>query len=281
MGRVRTSLSALRLRLNARVGRKVNPPPEEEQWSTIPEWLTVSSGPLKGRQLFVSPNPTWQSMVEGTYESFVFDTLSKHQDLDSAIIWDIGAHVGYYALAFASLVGQSGHVVTFEPNPHNANRIRQHLARNPDLASRVTLVTEALSDSSGEEVFVLSPELELGHSSGSHFDSALAPEKQEAYEAFDRTVVQTVRADTLLSEGRIPAPSIVKMDVEGAELSVLKGSSTMLSEVKPILLIEVHHIVMMFHVHKLLADAGYKIEIVDEEHSPASRCHIIAKPLER
>lgn len=284
MGRLRKALSILRHGDNEKPGatgpyqasgsRGVN----EDESSLTPVWSVISAGPLEGRQLLFPPNPAWQGITAGNYEAFIFSTISEYKDFDSAVVWDVGAFIGYHALAFASLVGEHGRVITFEPNPHNVERIQQHLTKNPDLASRITLMTEALSDRDGEESFVFSPEPDLGSSSGSHIGGSLAPEEQDVYETFERMVVPSVRADTLLRTGRIPTPSIIKMDVEGAELLVLKGGIEMLKVAKPLLLVEVHHIVAMFYVQRLLTNLGYEIEIVDEEHSPASRCHIVARP---
>jgi hypothetical protein len=72
-------------------------------------------------------------------------------------------------------------------------------------------------------------------------------------------------------------PSVIKIDVEGAEKLVLEGSLNLLLEYKPILLIEVHNITMMFYVQKILCELGYNSEILDSDNSSLSRCFIIAK----
>ncbi len=246
-----------------------------------PEWVQITSGPLKGHSLFFDPQAAegWREVVRGRFEPFIYDALNECGGLDSMTMWDVGAHVGYHSLAFAVLVGSSGKVVAFEPNPYNVERFRMNLRKNPDLAERILLMTCALSNVDGEAPFVSCGEVDSGRSSGSHLDKVRAPEQQAVYESFDHTMVATIKADTLVGARRVPAPSIIKIDVEGAELLVLEGGVEILSSVKPILLIEVHNIVMMFYIQKLLTQLGYDIRILGEEDSSISRCFIVAKPI--
>jgi FkbM family methyltransferase len=246
-----------------------------------PGWIKVIKGPLRDHYMFLDPHSHiyWhREMMEGQYDSFIYEVLSKCRNIEGATMWDIGAHIGYHSLSFAALVGPSGHVVAFEPNPYNINRFRKNSQRNPSLAKRITLMTCALSNVDGEASFVFSPEVDSGRSSGSHLDRIHTPERSIAYQSFSRTTVSTVKADTLLREECIPPPSIVKIDVEGAEVLVLEGSLGMLSTVKPTLFIEIHHVATMFYAQELLAGLGYNLKILDEEHITPSRCFIIAKP---
>jgi FkbM family methyltransferase len=243
-----------------------------------PRWVEISTGPLAGRELFIDDTlPNWRALANGDYEPFIFESLGE-DGYEGKTVWDIGAFVGYHALAFAALVGSTGAVVTFEPNPYNVERVMMNLERNPDLASRIKVVNKALANEDGETTFSLSPSIENGESSGSHMTSAMAPEAPAVYESFDQIKVVTVKADTLLGTSQYPAPALVKMDVEGAELMVLQGSTRLLAERRPSLLIEVHHIVTMFETQKLLSDLDYDMNIVNVDQGSTSRCHVLAKP---
>jgi FkbM family methyltransferase len=242
-----------------------------------PRWVRISSGPLAGRELFSNDHlPNWRALADGDYEPFIFDSLGQ-DGYEGKTVWDIGAYVGYHALAFAALVGPTGAVVTFEPNPYNVERVMMNLERNPDLASRIKVVQKALANEDGETTFLLSPLIESGESSGSHMTSAFAPEAPDVYEDFEEITVETVKADTLLSTGQFPAPDLVKMDVEGAELMVLQGGTRLLADRHPSLLIEVHHIVTMFETQKLLTDLDYNLEIINMDQDSSSRCHLLAR----
>lgn len=243
------------------------------------QWVEITAGPLQGRQLYLEPDvPAWKAMARGLHEPFVFEALGESEGYESKTVWDIGAFMGYHALAFAALVGPAGHVVTFEPNPHNVERIEMNLSKNPDLAPRVAIIPQALSDQDGQATFLLSRRIETAESSGSHLKGALPPELASVYASFEESTVDTVRADTLLGQARVPPPELVKLDVEGAEFLVLAGGTDMLATVRPTLVVEVHHIVTMFHVQQLLASLGYTLTIIHSEDGVTSRCHILAKP---
>ena len=91
-------------------------------------------------------------MIEGSHDHVLFDTLSPGE-LDGAVVFDIGGHIGYHAMVFAALVGNNGHVVTFEPNTSNADRMQAQLDQNPALAARISLEQQAIGDHRGEVDF--------------------------------------------------------------------------------------------------------------------------------
>ncbi len=247
-----------------------------------PRWVQVTGGALSGSQLFLdldSPAYWEREMAEGRFDSFIYDAVREWGRIDGAVLWDIGAHIGYHSLNFAALVGSEGRVISFEPNPYNAERFRLHLERNPHLAERVTLLTAALSNSDGQATFEFSPDIDDGTSSGSHLSDAMLPGEPWEYANFKSTTVETLRADTLWRRGDVPAPTVMKIDVEGAEQLVLEGAPELLAEVRPLLFVEVHNISQMFYVQNILFKAGYAAEMLDAEHSSVSRCFIMARPV--
>jgi FkbM family methyltransferase len=248
---------------------------------SAPQWLRVTAGPLQDHFLLLNletPALWNKEMMEGCYDSFIYDTLSKLVPIKGATVWDVGAHIGYHSLTFAALVGPTGHVIAFEPNPHNIDRFRQHLERNADLRERITLMTCALGNVNGEEDFVFSPEIDDGRSTGSHLKRVFTPEEPMAYQSFSQRKISVVTADTLLSDEHVPGPSIIKIDVEGAEALVLAGAQHLLGSLMPILLIEVHHITAMHDILNILLRSGYHTNILSEASNSLSRCFIVARP---
>lgn len=239
-----------------------------------PSWHRVQAGPLAGSELFFDSLrlPEWRAMVAGTFDAFLYQALQTRVRLDGAVAWDVGAHFGYHSLALAA---QGARVVAFEPNIINASRLQQNLARNPRLARLVKLRQEALSDREGTLEFVQSVDLEET-SSGSHLATATPPAAEAAYESFLRTKVSCVRADKLVDSGEAP-PAVIKVDVEGAELLVMEGANEMLRRHRPLLLVEVHHIRLMFHLRPLLEGCGYRVAMIDEANAEPSRCFIVAE----
>jgi FkbM family methyltransferase len=211
-------------------------------------------------------------MIAGFYDEFLYQALEGIRSPKGAVVWDIGAHVGYHSLGFAA---RGASVVAFEPNAANIERLRLNVDRNANLAPRIKIVSCAVSDSDGEMVFKQSDDLR-GQSMGGHLDKALPPLNPADYAKFKTTVVPTVKIDTLIESRGEKAPDIIKIDVEGAEELVLRGAERTLRDRSPVLLMEIHHICLMYSVQNFLNQQGYSMRILDQEHASPSRCFIIA-----
>jgi FkbM family methyltransferase len=210
-------------------------------------------------------------MLDGSFDTFLYDALKGQCELRGACCWDIGAHVGYHTLCFAAMGAQ---VLCFEPNRANADRLKLHLEKNPELGARVRPFVAAISDRDGEMTFLQSDNLNDG-SMGSHLVEGSPPCEASSYARFQKVTVPTLRLDTLLERGE-KSPDLIKLDVEGAEYLALMGGRNLLRTKKALLFIEVHHICLMLEVQQLLLDLGYQLRIVDREHASPSRCFIMA-----
>lgn len=240
-----------------------------------PRWEKVAQGPLAGVELcFVGgEEEISREMVSGTHDNFFYADPAVKRALCQSLCWDVGAHFGYHSLGFASL---GARVVAFEPNPENAARLNLNCERNPSLAGKIHLRREALTDHDGIVNFLLSKDLS-GPSSGSHLAAATKPLNNSVYKNFHTVQIPARRVDSLISEGE-ESPSIMKIDVEGAELLMLKGACELLKRKKPLLLIEVHHIRIMFHLRPFLESFHYNLRLAEGagvEDCP-SRCFLVA-----
>jgi FkbM family methyltransferase len=142
---------------------------------------------------------------------------------------DLGANHGSYSLLASTLVGESGLVISFEPQPKLAKLLERSLFATGSSAFEVLNI--ACTDSVAEaELFVPSD------SSGS----------AGVYRSFSGTTKhETVRIscttlDSVLAERALPGRVFVKLDVEGSEASVLRGASTTLSRYAPLILLELN-----------------------------------------
>ena len=276
--RLKNTLKPLKILIKEMVSNLKSDREIENPLITTPSWQQIEGGCLMGCEMFLDINSSisWhKSMIKGEYDEFIYKVLS-HYKTDGKTIWDVGAHTGYHTLSFSKLVGNQGSVCAFEPNPYNLERLEQNLQRNINFSQNITLVKYALSNSDGEACFSVSKEVDNGRSSGSHLDKAVVPELQEIYESFHEIAVLTAKADTLVANNIVGIPSFVKIDVEGAESLVLQGALDLLIKHKPILILEIHNIIMMFEVQKILYDIGYKLEIIDIENTSLSRCFVLA-----
>ena len=245
-----------------------------------PTWTQVLAGPLKGGQLFVAQDSFtgWGEMVKGRFDSFIYDEVARSCNVAGAVFWDIGAHFGYHSFSFASLVGEGGHVHAFEPNPSNIARFKLHLEKNKIQAKRITLNTFALSDKDGETSFKFSSDVDGSSSSGSHLQNINAPLEADTYSDFKTQLVSTLTIDSFMARADTKVPDIIKIDVEGAELLVLKGGKAFFSKHRPVIFMEVHNILMMYYIHDFLLKHGYSIRVLDEDNSTLSKCFIVAQP---
>lgn len=244
-----------------------------------PEWHRIDAGLLKGREIYLDDRrDSWQhAMLNGTYDAELFECAAK-LNLQGRHVIEVGAHIGYHSMSFANLVGPEGKVFAFEPNPFNVERMRQILGRNSDLAGRISLLAIALSDHSGEAEFFVSPMVDSGMSSGSMLGSVHPSVTPQQFRSagFNRITVRTATLDNLLALGIDAAPRAIKIDVEGAESSVLRGGINILRRHRPHLLIEVHAIKSMFEVCQNVAALDYVVTILKEEAD--GRCIVWGNP---
>ena len=242
-------------------------------------WIEARPHETGRFKMFLDPHSVGhgaREMVLGTYDDTFLDALRPLSALQGAVIWDVGAHVGYESLVFASLVGPSGRVVAFEPNPANLVEWQKNADANADLAPRMNLQAIALSAEPGMAAFRFSDDVVGGRSSGSHLADSVPPEQELSYAAFRLVDVVCARADDLVEAGEIAPPSFIKIDVEGAEADVIRGAVRTLGRYRPALLVEVHHVRAMHDVGVLLQEAGYVSSLLQTPEESVSRCFLKA-----
>jgi FkbM family methyltransferase len=185
---------------------------------------------LSVRQLtkvFATPTPThyqWIQRLLGEQEmlELFVDNLQTGD-----VVWDIGAHVGVYSLLAYDVVGQTGRVYAFEPEPRTYRMLRQNCKLNK--AHNLDLLPIALGDEDGEAMLYTDWRAGLGI-------------HKLFYETRLRkrgTAVTISKGDTLINNQTARPPTVVKLDVEGWEYAVLQGMTSALSHCR-LLLIEVH-----------------------------------------
>jgi len=150
----------------------------------------------------------WQTLRKRTYEEKFRAALLLHVRLGDCL-WDIGANVGSYTMTFAAWVGPQGRVVSFEP----CCKALPYLLRIASTATNVLVIPHALGDEDGQAILL----------EGEDAAGTTSIVGSPASSAGHGRVIQVYRADTLLLQSGLPFLNGVKIDVEGAELEVLKG----------------------------------------------------------
>ncbi len=140
------------------------------------------------------------------------------------VVLDVGAHIGSYTLRYSRIVGDEGRVVAFEPEPENRRILRWNIRLNK--AENVTVCPEALGNFHGEA------RLKLSAYAGVHSFVRTSAEIRQTGEI----LVPIIKMDEL----DMDRVNLIKIDVEGYELEVLRGGERMIRRFKPNLQIEVH-----------------------------------------
>lgn len=166
--------------------------------------------------------------VFGEYEPFETALVARLLKPGFTFV-DIGANTGYYTLVAALGIGERGKVVAFEPSPFNVAILQRNVGLNN--LRNVTVEDKALS--SGED------DVELYLSSINAGDHRIYDGHDDDFynagRARSRIRVPSVTLDGYLS-GRIGGVDVIKMDVQGAELDVLKGMIGTLSSNEHVIL---------------------------------------------
>jgi FkbM family methyltransferase len=171
----------------------------------------------------------------------VFNTLVRPGD----VVFDVGANVGYYTLLGSVLAGPEGKVFAFEPLPRNVSIVRRHVEINK--LTNVTIFNGAVCDRDG----------------AAKFDAGAIPEMAHLSDE-GGIDVQTFKLDSLLAEGRVSAPAVIKVDVEGAEVDVLNGARRLIELHHPTIMVATHSVPLFDESTALLRSWGYDVQVLDE-----------------
>jgi FkbM family methyltransferase len=179
-------------------------------------------------------------------------------------VWDIGANVGLFSFASAVAAESAGRVLAVEPDPVMAALLRRSAAGNRGHAPVEVLPAAVSSELSVARFNIARRNRATNHLAG--FGS------READDVRTSQLVLTVTLDWLAA--RFPAPDVIKIDVEDAELAVLSGGARALSQF-PTIICEVTGR-NAAAVGDLLIAHGY--QIYDGDRLPGERTHLAAAP---
>jgi FkbM family methyltransferase len=227
-------------------------------------WLELQ--PPKGESALV-PLP-WGSLINVSLQEAVGREIHKQRLFDIAVtetLWrlasegdrviDIGANIGYMTSLLAAKVGSTGEVHSFEPHPEILPRLRRNILRwqGEPRRAKIILHEQALGDQIGEAE--LAETAYFGFNQGT---ASLAKREQvnDASEITRSHVVPCTTLDQSFPDGKF---ALLKMDVEGYEIHVLKGAQNLLKEQRIDNIVFEAHETDGTQVHDYLMRYGYKI----------------------
>lgn len=224
--------------------------------------------PCHGLQILVR-NPRKSLIGRSIYLSGLWEPETTHfisMKMKAGMnVLDVGADIGYYTLLFAKLVGAKGNVYAFEPIP----KAKQYLDKNVELneLKNVSTFGFALFDDAGmvclEDPFN---------------KSKINPQKKR----LSRNDIQVEMKvfDGLRSEESIGRVDFIKLDVEGAEMNILRGMRETIKKDRPEIIIELHPSQLKdfgFSPSEFInffSELGYQIDPVDRLHVDFSQGNI-------
>ena len=211
-------------------------------WERVVRWFappgpTVKTAPriverADGFKYLAEPTSLigWHVLYFGVYD-YENERLLKSLLRPGGVVLDVGANVGWDTLTMASLVGPSGRVVAFEPNPNVRDRLEENIARNS--LAHVTVLPLALADRSGS-VHIHTPKAtDVGAGDG-HIASKVSATDSSS----DTVEVKSETLDHLWPELRLDRLDLIMVDAEGWDWNVLKGAEATLAKYRPHVLFE-------------------------------------------
>lgn len=230
---------------------------------------TVDAGPAKGL-VYPILLPDDKGVWTGTYEvDFVGAMAAAVNDGD--VCFDVGGWRGFCGGVMA--LRAATQVVIFEPLPANSARIRRLIELNPALPMQ--LVEAAAGESCGTAEFALMPSTSMGKLAESVFQADVPSD--------ERITVEVVSLDAWCEQTQTPYPNVMKIDVEGAEMAVLHGATSILKTNKPKLFIEAHSFSLAMSVTAFLRELSYIVTVLETGRAPdgisePEVCHLVAVP---
>jgi FkbM family methyltransferase len=202
----------------------------------FPIVVPVLHGPARGAKWILGscePNYWLRSYEEAKVHRFAGMLRSD------AVFYDIGANVGYYSIIAAPRLRQ---VFAFEPFSENVTFLRKHFHLNR--FTNCNIVESAVGNIDGTVGFMVGDTNCEGRVIS---DGAFR--------------VRSLRLDTFIQTN--PPPDVIKIDVEGAELTALLGATQMLSKYHPVIFLATHSDELDGDCRSFLVENGYRIEEIE------------------
>lgn len=182
--------------------------------------LPIVQGPLRGYKWVVRSGVFgyWLGSYEAEKQK-AFTFFVREGD----VVYDLGAHVGFYSLLASKLVGNKGSVFSFEPFPQNVSYLKKHIALNN--IKNIIVLEKGISFEDCRGAF---------DSPGSSAAGRINDKKSSGLS------IEIASIDSLLERKEIAPPNVIKMDIEGGEYNALRGAEKTLKKYDPVIVFATH-----------------------------------------
>lgn len=173
---------------------------------------------------------------------------------EGQVVWDIGANVGVFSFAAASIVGPSGRILCVEPDAWLVHLLRQSAMLRENGKLQIEILPAAVTD----RLDIVRLNIARRGRATNYISGSLGSSQTGGVR--DTQLVPGVSLDWILD--RYPRPAFVKIDVEGSEYKALAGATRLLSEAKPVIFCEVAS-ELSERVTSILRQYGYALYDAD------------------
>ncbi|MGB6743152.1 MAG: FkbM family methyltransferase, partial [Terracidiphilus sp.] len=235
--------------------------------SFVPVWLQIEP---KVRMLLAGNDLVSRVILETcVWEEASWLAVLPHLSSGATVV-DVGAHMGYFSLKAAAVVGTSGRVIAIEAHPQMISTLRGNIQANG--ASVVTVEPVACSDAEGVIDLFTASDSNTGSSSLSQSNASQWGPLGVTHQVPARPL------DSILKSIGVSRVDVLKIDVEGAELRVLTGAKDTLARHHPVILIELDDSLLQpmhtsaAEITTFLRDLGYTV------HGPYDESNFVFCP---
>ena len=204
-------------------------------------------------------------LENGCWEAELWAAIERRLPRGGTFV-DVGAHIGYHSLKAAARVGEAGCVVAIEANPRTFAQLEENVRAS---GAAVTLLHAACLDRETEVELYSAARRNTGGSSVCRANAGREGDIQQT------DVVAANSLDALLRQVGVDRVDVMKIDVEGAELQVLRGAAETLDRFRPAIVVEFmeHHLKAMgtsvAELSSTIESLGYELrETVVSEGTP-------------
>ncbi len=203
-------------------------------------------------------------LEHAAYFGFNYDDQTDLFNLckEGDVIVDVGTNIGYVLLNFAQRVGKDGFVYGFEPNPFTYAKCVENIKLNDLSNIKVSNIGLGVDQTRGRII------VPYDRNRGAVYIEAMKA-SEEAKPSADIIYANITSLDRFTQENNINRIDLIKIDVEGFELNVLKGAKETLAKYRPKLFVEIDDTLLQRQnatsreVIKFISNFGYLIKRAD------------------
>ena len=227
----------------------------------------VGSGLAKNLVILVDPRYSHE-YIRGNLDPWLQKLMSDSLQPGGVYV-DVGAHIGFFVLCAARVVGKDGRIVALEPDPDNFAGLSANIEINS--LNQVVALKIAAWSSSTTLIFKRSSAAS-GLSEGRVIGEAVDGEPPDQLWQVDGVTLDRILTDP---------PGLVKIDVEGAEVDVLFGAERLLSARQTVWVVECHTLGLALTVERIFRSHEYAVDRLDPPDSAQrvwTQIYLIARP---